>query len=137
MLTTALTAISLPEATGLSLLGIAVVFSILVVLMLVIALLSRLSDSKKSNKRDLGSNLPEQASTPVQTATKYNAPVQIESAQANQQATANSAFAQGSAGEIKLNNVPDKQAAMVIAVVADHLKTPLNQLRFKSIKRLD
>lgn len=45
--------------------------------------------------------------------------------------------APGSAGEIKLYNVPEKQAAMVMAIVADHLKTPLNQLRFKSIRQVD
>ncbi len=46
-------------------------------------------------------------------------------------------YAPGSAGEIKLYNVKDKQAAMIMAIVADHLKAPLSTLKFKSIKRID
>lgn len=46
-------------------------------------------------------------------------------------------YAPGSSGEIKLYNVKDKQAALIMAIVADHLMAPLNTLRFKSIKRID
>jgi len=42
----------------------------------------------------------------------------------------------GSLGEIKLNDVGEKQAAMVMAIVADTLETPLNELRFISIKKV-
>ncbi|MBR2984475.1 MAG: OadG family protein [Clostridia bacterium] len=46
------------------------------------------------------------------------------------------AYAKGSCGDLCLNNVSEKDAAMVMAIVADQLQTPLNQLRFKSIKEV-
>lgn len=44
--------------------------------------------------------------------------------------------APGSCGELKLYNVSDKDAAMIMAIVADEMKTPLNELRFISIKEI-
>lgn len=44
--------------------------------------------------------------------------------------------APGSAGHVKLHGVPDKEAAMIMAIVADKLQTPLNELRFISIKEV-
>lgn len=44
--------------------------------------------------------------------------------------------APGSAGEVKLFDVPDKEAAMIMAIVADKLHKPLNELRFISIKEV-
>ena len=44
--------------------------------------------------------------------------------------------APGSAGEVKLFDVPDKEAAMIMAIVADNLQKPLNELRFISIKEV-
>ena len=44
--------------------------------------------------------------------------------------------ARGSAGEIKLYNVSDKEAAMIMAIVASQMGKPLNELRFKSIKEV-
>ncbi len=44
--------------------------------------------------------------------------------------------APGSLGELNLHSVPDKTAALLMAVVADELKTPLNELRFISIKEV-
>ena len=44
--------------------------------------------------------------------------------------------APGSAGEVKLFDVPDKEAAMIMAIVADKLGRPLNELRFISIKEV-
>ena len=46
------------------------------------------------------------------------------------------AAAPGTAGEVKLFNVPDKDAAMLMAIVAHKLNKPLNELRFKSIKEV-
>lgn len=45
--------------------------------------------------------------------------------------------APGSAGHVKLHGVPDKEAAMIMAVVADKMQTPLNELRFISIKEIE
>ena len=44
--------------------------------------------------------------------------------------------APGSAGELKLHDVDPKTAAMLMAIVADKLGKPLNELRFISIKEV-
>ena len=44
--------------------------------------------------------------------------------------------APGSAGELKLHDVPPKTAAMLMAIVADKTGKPLNELRFTSIKEV-
>ena len=45
--------------------------------------------------------------------------------------------APGSAGQLKLHNVEPKTAAMLMAIVADKLQKPLNELRFTSIKEVE
>ena len=45
--------------------------------------------------------------------------------------------APGSAGKLKLHSVEPKTAAMLMAIVADKLQKPLNQLRFVSIKEVE
>lgn len=45
--------------------------------------------------------------------------------------------APGSAGQVKLYNVSDKDAAMLMAIVANKMGKPLNELRFISIKEVD
>ena len=45
--------------------------------------------------------------------------------------------APGSAGQLKLYNVEPKTAAMLMAIVADKLGKPLNELRFISIKEVE
>jgi len=59
------------------------------------------------------------------------------SASAAPAAAAAPELAPGSSGSIKLNNVDDRTAAMVMAIVADELETPLNELRFISIKEIN
>ena len=44
--------------------------------------------------------------------------------------------APGSAGQVKIHNVPPKTAAMLMAIVADKMGRPLNELRFISIKEV-
>ena len=51
-------------------------------------------------------------------------------------AAAPKAVAPGSAGELKLHDVEPKTAAMLMAIVADKMGKPLNELRFKSIKEV-
>ena len=46
------------------------------------------------------------------------------------------AAASGAAGELKLYDTDPRDAAMVMAIVADKLGKPLNELRFKSIKEV-
>ena len=45
--------------------------------------------------------------------------------------------APGSAGQLKLFNVDPKTAAMLMAIVADKLQKPVNELRFISIKEVN
>lgn len=46
-------------------------------------------------------------------------------------------LAPGSCGQIKLHNVSEKDAAMVMAIVANKLQKPINELRFISIKEIE
>ncbi len=45
--------------------------------------------------------------------------------------------APGAAGEVKLNNVDPKTAAMLMAIVADKMQKPINELRFISVKEVE
>ena len=54
----------------------------------------------------------------------------------NETACSSAQLAPGSAGNIKLNNVSPKTAAMIMAIVADELGKPLNELRFISVKEI-
>ena len=45
--------------------------------------------------------------------------------------------APGSAGQIKLHSVEPKTAAMLMAITADKLGKPLNELRFISIREVE
>ncbi|MBR5382271.1 MAG: OadG family protein [Clostridia bacterium] len=45
-------------------------------------------------------------------------------------------LAPGSAGEVKLYDTDPRDAAMIMAIVADKLGKPLNELRFVSIKEV-
>ena len=46
-------------------------------------------------------------------------------------------YAPGSAGQLKLHSVEPKTAAMLMAIVADKLSKPINELRFISIKEVE
>lgn len=98
-------------AVGYALAGYAVVFVGLVLLMAVVLLMGKVMTAKKA--------------APVMAA----APAQVK-------ASKNTAKAPGSAGEIKLFDVSDKDAAMIMAITADKAGKPLNELRFKSIKEV-
>ena len=98
-------------------LGYAVVFIGLILLMIVIILMGRVLRSRKAA-------LP---------AAPASAPVPAAAAEA---AVPAALPAPGTAGELKLYDTDAKTAAMLMAIVADELKTPLNELRFKSIKEV-
>ena len=51
-------------------------------------------------------------------------------------APAASAAAPGTAGELKLYDTDPRDAAMAMAIVADKLGKPINELRFKSIREV-
>ena len=45
--------------------------------------------------------------------------------------------APGSAGQVKIHTVEPKTAAMLMAIIADKLDKPLNELRFISIREVE
>ena len=104
----------LPAAV-LALLGYAVVFFGIILLMIVVIIMGKIfiAAEKKQTKT---------ASAPVVAAP---APVEV----APQEAP-------GTAGQLKLHDVPPKTAAMLMAIVADKMGKPLNELRFISIKEV-
>ena len=105
-------------------LGYAVVFFGLILLMCVVILMGRIMTARKAAKTGSAGAAPE-ISKPV---TPSGQPIP--------KAAVEIPTAPGSAGELKLYNVADKDAAMIMAIVANELQVPLNTLRFKSIKEL-
>ncbi len=61
-------------------------------------------------------------------------PVQLEAPAPK--AAADAPTAPGSAGQLKLYNTDPKTAAMLMAIVADKMGKPINELRFISIKEV-
>ena len=72
----------------------------------------------------------------VAKKSKAAAPVAAAPAPAAAPKPVLAAAAPGTAGEVKLFDVADKEAAMLMAIVANKLGKPLNELRFKSIKEV-
>ena len=112
----ALNDISIGTAGLVALLGYAVVFVGLIALMAVIMIVGKIMVAKKSK-----------AAAPVAAPAAAAAPVAK---------PVLAAAAPGTAGEVKLFDVADKEAAMLMAIVANKLGKPLNELRFKSIKEV-
>ena len=104
--------ISVGTAGLVALLGYAVVFIGLIALMAVIMIVGKIMVAKKT------------------------APAAAPAAAAPAAPAVPNAPAPGSAGKIALHNVPDKTAAMLMAIVADRTGKPLNQLRFISIREV-
>ncbi len=104
------------QAAITALLGYAVVFFGLVLLMWVVQLLGKVMMSAKAKQAE-----------PIAASAAAPEPV----AQAPKMPEA-----KGTAGTILLHDVPEREAAMVMAVVAHQLGKPLNQLRFKSIREV-
>ena len=95
-----------------AILGYLVVFFGLVLLMLVVMLMSKKFIAEQQ-KAAAAAAAPAPAAAPVEVK-KPEAP--------------------GTAGELKLYDTDPKDAAMIMAIVADTLGKPINQLRFISIK---
>ena len=104
------------DAGIVALLGYAVVFFGLIMLMVVIMIIGKIfvaSEAKKAAKA---------------AAAAPAAPAEPEAPKPT---------APGSAGELKLHDVEPKTAAMLMAIVADKLGKPLNELRFLSIREVE
>ncbi len=110
--------ISILDAAIVAVLGYAVVFFGLILLQIVLVIMGKIfvaQDAKKKN----------QAAAPA--AAVAPAAVVVEAAPA---------AAPGSAGPVKLYDTPPKTAAMIMAIVANQMGKPLNELRFISIKEV-
>lgn len=121
MLSSSLENIGLLDATIVAVTGYGVVFLGLILLMLVVLAVAKSFTAKKQE-------------TPAAKAQEA-APAAPAPAAAPAQASA-PALAPGSAGKLKLYNVKPKTAAMIMAIVADTMGKPLNELRFISIKEV-
>ena len=105
--------ITIPQAIGYSVLGFDIVFAALIALWAIIGIMAKFFAIKESKAK---------AAAPAAAAPA--APVK------------EAPPAPGTAGELKLYDVPDREAALIMAIVADKMQKPLNELRFKSIKEV-
>ena len=103
------------EALVYTLLGYAVVFFGISLLMIVVIIMGKIFIAKDKKAAAAKAAAAPAAAAPVE-APKPTAP--------------------GSAGELKLHDVEPKTAAMIMAIVADKMGKPLNELRFISIKEV-
>ncbi|MBR6207804.1 MAG: OadG family protein [Oscillospiraceae bacterium] len=104
--------ISIPAAGLYAILGYAVVFFGLVLLMIVMMVMGKI----------MHKDAPKAAAAAPVTA----APAPVREAPK----------APGTAGELKLYDTDPRDAAMIMAIVADTMKKPLNELRFISIREV-
>ena len=105
--------ITLGQGGILALLGYAMVFVGLILLMVLTIILGKFFTALA--KKETPAPVAEEAPAPKAEAPK----------------------APGAAGQLKLYNVEPKTAAMVMAIVADKMGKPINELRFLSIKEVD
>ena len=106
--------IGILDAGIVALLGYGVVFFGLILLMCVVIIMGKLFQAKTAKATAAA---PAPAAAPAAPAVE--APK-----------------APGSAGQLKLHDVEPKTAAMIMAIVADKMGKPLNELRFISIKEV-
>ena len=100
------------DATVVAVLGYAVVFLGLILLMIVVILLGKaFSAAEKAASQSAEAPAPAEAEIVKPTAP-------------------------GAAGQLKLHDVDPKTAAMLMAITADKMGKPLNELRFISIKEV-
>ncbi|MDE6036149.1 MAG: OadG family protein [Ruminococcus sp.] len=100
--------------------GYLVVFSGLLILMIVISAMGSYFKSREKEVTDTAEPVQKkQSPNKIPKLKKVNKPV-----------------AKGSAGRVKLYDVSDKEAAMIMAIVADTMQKPINELHFISIKEV-
>lgn len=122
MLTSTLEHIGIGDAAIVALLGYGVVFFGLILLMAVVVAMGKVFMAKDRKAAEAA----KAAKQTVAAVTPVAAPA----------AAAAPAVAPGSAGQLKLYDVEPKTAAMLMAIVADKMGKPLNELRFISIKEV-
>ena len=113
--------ISIANAGIVAVLGYVVVFFGLILLMLVVMAMGKAFMAKDAKAKAAPAAAP---AAPVA--------VSVETAVADPVSEA----APGTAGQLKLYDTPPKTAAMIMAIVANQMGKPLNELRFISIKEV-
>ena len=111
--------ISILDAGIIAVLGYAVVFVGLIALQLVVVALGKYFVAKEANTGK---------SAVITKPAAAPAPAPAEPAEPQ--------YAPGTAGQLKLYDTDPKIAAMIMAIVADKMGKPLNELRFISIKEV-
>jgi Na+-transporting methylmalonyl-CoA/oxaloacetate decarboxylase gamma subunit len=99
-----------------AILGYLVVFIGLILLMVVVIATGKIMVSRMKKTEMKKTEAPAPVAPAVPEAMKELAP--------------------GSAGDVKLYDTDPRDAAMIMAIVADKLQKPLNELRFVSIKEV-
>ena len=99
-----------------AILGYAVVFFGLFLLMVVVIIMGKIMSAKAKKPAEVPAAAPAPAAPVAAEPVGEPAP--------------------GSAGKLKLYDTPDRDAAMIMAIVADKMGKPLNELRFISIKEV-
>ena len=113
-------ALGIAEAGVYALLGYAVVFFGLFLLMIVVTIMGKFFT--KGEKKPAAEAAPAPAAAPAPVVAPAPA--------------VDPSLAPGSAGQLKTYDVPPKTCAMLMAIVADKMGKPLNELRFISIKEV-
>ena len=117
--------IGILDAGVIALLGYAVVFFGLILLMIVIMIMGKFFTAKDKKPAKKTEAAPAAAPVAAAPAAPVAAPAPVEAP-----------AAPGTAGQLKLYDTPPKTAAMLMAIVADKMGKPLNELRFISIKEV-
>ena len=112
--TTDLINLDVGSAAIMALLGYAVVFLGIVLLMIVVMIMGKIFIAKDAKQK-----AKQQTAAPEVVAAAPEEPV-----------------APGTAGQLKTYDVPPRTCAMLMAIVADQMGKPLNELRFISIKEV-
>ena len=121
------------DALLLALIGIAIVFLVLIALMLIVSLVGKIFDGSAKLQEE-HPEWGEKISSFKAKLMFWKKPQPVEEQPSDEQPPQ---LATGTCGELTLVNCEERDAAMIMAIVADSLNTPLNELRFKSIKRVE
>lgn len=121
------------DAALLAVIGVAIVFVVLILLMLIVQLEGKIFEGSEK----LRQKHPEWNEKVQNARQKMMFWKKKDNKEADSTASEEKQYAQGTCGELKLINTDERDAAMIMAIVADETQTPLNELRFKSIKRVE
>ena len=125
--------IKVTDALLLAVIGIVIVFVVLIVLMLIVTAVGKIFDGSEKLQKEH----PEWGEKIADVKSKMMFWKKFQKQESASEGAVNVPLAEGTCGEFKLINTDERDAAMIMAIVADTTGTPLNELRFKSIKRLE